>query len=171
MVRLGMLIPVGSDGIGTWSLSSKSFMIVLSLPIPNRSLSPSLLSAPAPAPPAAGQGQGTAQAAVATPGSKGNDTLFGPNIGVLGGGPEWTESMEKSADVHTPEIVKGWIAKSKEVSDSVLSGLWERSLVGAPNVPHNYCGLCCMSDYAVVCSSFHESGWNNSVHAPLCYAA
>ena len=91
-----------------------------------------------PAPPAA---QGTAQAAAATPGSKGNDTLFGPNIGVLGGGPEWTESQEKSSDVLTPEIVKGWIAKSKEVSDSVLSGLWERSFVGAPNVPHDYSAM------------------------------
>ena len=45
-----------------------------------------------------------------------NDRLFGPNIGVLGTGPEWTERPDKSDDVLTPEIVKGWIAKSKEVS-------------------------------------------------------
>ena len=76
-----------------------------------------------PAPPAAAQGPGTAQAAAATPGSKGNDTLFGPNIGVLGGGPEWTESQEKSSDVLTPEIVKGWIAKSKEVSSQSCTRL------------------------------------------------
>ena len=35
---------------------------------------------------------------------------------VLGGGPAWTESSEKSSDVLTPDIVKNWIAKSKEVS-------------------------------------------------------
>ena len=51
-----------------------------------------------------------------------NDTLFGPNIGVLGTGPEWTERPDKSDDVLTPEIVKGWIAKSKEVSVSVPFG-------------------------------------------------
>ncbi|PIL23552.1 hypothetical protein GSI_14865 [Ganoderma sinense ZZ0214-1] len=66
------------------------------------------MSTPAPAPAAA------PAAATATTSSK-SDTLFGPNIGVLGGGPEWTESQEKSSDVLTPEIVKGWIAKSKEV--------------------------------------------------------
>ena len=54
----------------------------------------------------------------AAPEKKGNDTLFGPNIGVLGGGPAWTESSEKSSDVLTPDIVKNWIAKSKEVSPS-----------------------------------------------------
>ncbi|EJF57371.1 hypothetical protein DICSQDRAFT_163437 [Dichomitus squalens LYAD-421 SS1] len=71
--------------------------------------------------PAPAQGQGTAQAAAATAGSKGNDTLFGPNIGVLGGGPEWTESQDKSSDVLTPEIVKGWIAKSKETHYSTTT--------------------------------------------------
>ncbi len=50
------------------------------------------------------------------------DTLFGPNIGVLGGGPEWAESPEKSQDVLTPEVVKGWIAKSKQVSSPVVVG-------------------------------------------------
>ncbi|KAH9941573.1 uncharacterized protein BXZ73DRAFT_88090 [Epithele typhae] len=53
--------------------------------------------------------------------NKGSDTLFGPNIGVLGGGPEWTEHSEKSADVLTPEIVKGWIAKSKETHYSTTT--------------------------------------------------
>ncbi|OBZ67824.1 hypothetical protein A0H81_12385 [Grifola frondosa] len=42
------------------------------------------------------------------------DTLFGPNIGIVSGGPEWTEREEKSGDELTPEIVKKWIAKSKE---------------------------------------------------------
>ena len=67
-------------------------------------------------------GTPAAPGAAATPGTapatdkKTSDTLFGPNIGVLGGGPAWTESGEKSSDVLTPDIVKNWIAKSKEVS-------------------------------------------------------
>lgn len=58
---------------------------------------------------------------------KKSDTLFGPNIGILATGPAWTESGNTLADDKenekklavdplTPEIVKGWIAKSKEVS-------------------------------------------------------
>lgn len=68
------------------------------------------LAAPAPV---VGQAPATANTNTT---SKNNDTLFGPNIGVLGAGPEWTERPDKSEDVLTPEIVKGWIAKSKEVS-------------------------------------------------------
>ena len=48
------------------------------------------------------------------------DTLFGPNIGVVASGPAWTEADEKDAkgavDELTSEVVKGWIAKSKEAS-------------------------------------------------------
>lgn len=47
---------------------------------------------------------------------KKQDTLFGPNIGIVARGPEWTESREKVIDELTPEVVKAWIAKSKEVS-------------------------------------------------------
>ncbi|KDQ58442.1 hypothetical protein JAAARDRAFT_34241 [Jaapia argillacea MUCL 33604] len=48
---------------------------------------------------------------------KKSDTLFGPNIGIVTSGPAWTETQEKGAkDELTPEIVKGWIAKSKEAS-------------------------------------------------------
>lgn len=47
---------------------------------------------------------------------KKQDTLFGPNIGIVAKGPEWTENREKVIDELTPEIVRGWIAKSKEVS-------------------------------------------------------
>ena len=48
---------------------------------------------------------------------KKHDTLFGPNIGIVSSGPEWTEaSRDKSlVDELTPEIVKNWVAKSKEV--------------------------------------------------------
>lgn len=72
--------------------------------------------------PAPAAGAGTGVAATAPPASKANDILFGPNIGVLGGGPEWAESPEKSQDVLTPEVVKGWIAKSKQVSGPVQVG-------------------------------------------------
>lgn len=76
------------------------------------------MGTPAPA----AEGTGVTAAATAPPASKTNDTLFGPNIGVLGGGPEWAESPDKSQDVLTPEVVKGWIAKSKQVSSPVIVG-------------------------------------------------
>lgn len=43
------------------------------------------------------------------------ETLFGPNIGIVSSGPKWAEKHEKSSDELTPEIVKAWIAKSKQV--------------------------------------------------------
>lgn len=46
---------------------------------------------------------------------KKQDTLFGPNIGIVARGPEWTETREKTIDELTPDIVRGWISKSKEV--------------------------------------------------------
>lgn len=51
---------------------------------------------------------------------KKQDTLFGPNIGIVAKGPEWTESHEKAIDELTPDIVRGWIAKSKEVRRLVV---------------------------------------------------
>jgi len=45
---------------------------------------------------------------------KKSDTLFGPNIGIVSGGPEWTERIEKSVDELTPEVIKSWISRSKE---------------------------------------------------------
>jgi hypothetical protein len=53
---------------------------------------------------------------------KKHDTLFGPNIGIVSSGPEWTEaSRDKSlVDELTPEIVKSWVAKSKEVRQGVV---------------------------------------------------
>ncbi|KAG5634159.1 hypothetical protein H0H81_003120 [Sphagnurus paluster] len=49
---------------------------------------------------------------------KGNDTLFGPNIGVVSSGPPWTATSEKKVltDELTPEIVSSWVAKSKDTS-------------------------------------------------------
>ena len=45
------------------------------------------------------------------------NTLFGPNIGIMDAGPKWTEPLgEKVAqDEITPDVVKAWIDKSKEV--------------------------------------------------------
>lgn len=51
----------------------------------------------------------------ATQEKKKQDTLFGPNIGIVSNGPKWTERTEKSSDELTPEIVKAWVQKSKEV--------------------------------------------------------
>lgn len=55
--------------------------------------------------------------------NKKQDTLFGPNIGVVTSGPAWTETNKKkpTGDQLTPEVVKGWIEKSKEVNR--LSGV------------------------------------------------
>ncbi|GBE90273.1 hypothetical protein SCP_2000160 [Sparassis crispa] len=50
-----------------------------------------------------------------TDSQKKSDTLFGPNIGIVNAGPEWADRHEKSVDELTPEIVKSWISKSKEV--------------------------------------------------------
>jgi hypothetical protein len=49
--------------------------------------------------------------------NKKQTALFGPNLGIISGGPKWTEANQKKvvADQLTPEIVKSWIAKSKEV--------------------------------------------------------
>ncbi|KAI8976683.1 hypothetical protein BD414DRAFT_496235 [Trametes punicea] len=77
------------------------------------------MGTPAPAPAA---GNAAPAAATTSPtAQKSNDTLFGPNIGVLGGGPEWTENHEKNEDVLTPDIVKGWIAKSKQTHYSTTT--------------------------------------------------
>ncbi|KIY64545.1 hypothetical protein CYLTODRAFT_425102 [Cylindrobasidium torrendii FP15055 ss-10] len=44
------------------------------------------------------------------------DSLFGPNIGVVTSGPEWTNEYQKKVltDELTHDIVKGWIEKSKD---------------------------------------------------------
>ena len=58
------------------------------------------------------------------------DTLFGPNIGIVGAGPEWASdpSEKKSAkkdsekvdeDELTPEIVKEWMKRSSDVRSFV----------------------------------------------------
>lgn len=49
---------------------------------------------------------------------KKQDSLFGPNIGVISAGPKWTESNEKNLveDQLTPDVVNTWISKSKEAS-------------------------------------------------------
>ena len=46
---------------------------------------------------------------------KKQDTLFGPNIGIVSSGPKWTERVDKSSDELTPEVVKAWVQKSKQV--------------------------------------------------------
>lgn len=55
---------------------------------------------------------------------KGPDTLFGPNIGVISGGPSWTNATEKKVlkDELTIDAVKSWIEKSKEVCRILCHG-------------------------------------------------
>lgn len=50
---------------------------------------------------------------------KKQDTLFGPSIGVVNPGPDWAEETSsikpKIQDTLTPELVKSWVEKSKDV--------------------------------------------------------
>ncbi|KAK0458097.1 uncharacterized protein EV420DRAFT_1270807 [Desarmillaria tabescens] len=52
-------------------------------------------------------------------GKKHPDSLFGPNIGIVSSGPAWTTNKEKKvlADELTPDVVRGWIEKSKVASE------------------------------------------------------
>jgi len=49
---------------------------------------------------------------------KAQESLFGPNIGVVSSGPVWTVTTEKKVltDELTPDVVNSWIEKSKDVS-------------------------------------------------------
>lgn len=60
---------------------------------------------------------------------KKTDTLFGPNIGIVSAGPDWAMSEEtlrgvapskEVKDELTPEVVKEWVERSKEVSHPSL---------------------------------------------------
>ena len=50
---------------------------------------------------------------------KRQETLFGPNIGIVGDGPAWAQSEDAKkatlSDYLTPEIVRRWVETSKEV--------------------------------------------------------
>lgn len=48
---------------------------------------------------------------------KTQEPLFGPNIGFVTTGPSWAVTNEKKVvtDDLTPDVVKGWIEKSKQV--------------------------------------------------------
>jgi hypothetical protein len=53
------------------------------------------------------------------PRDKRQETLFGPNIGIVNDGPAWAQSedakKDTSSDYLTPEIVRRWVETSKEV--------------------------------------------------------
>jgi hypothetical protein len=51
---------------------------------------------------------------------KTQEPLFGPNIGLVTSGPAWAVTNEKKiiADDLTPDVVKGWLDKSKQVRNS-----------------------------------------------------
>ena len=53
------------------------------------------------------------------PKEKRQETLFGPNIGIISEGPAWAQSQDTkkstSSDCLTPEIVRRWVEASKEV--------------------------------------------------------
>jgi hypothetical protein len=53
------------------------------------------------------------------PKEKRQETLFGPNIGIISEGPAWAQAQDTkestSSDYLTPEIVRQWVEASKEV--------------------------------------------------------
>lgn len=53
------------------------------------------------------------------PKEKRQETLFGPNIGIISEGPAWAQAQDQkkstSSDYLTPEIVRQWVEASKEV--------------------------------------------------------
>ncbi|EIW78369.1 hypothetical protein CONPUDRAFT_167391 [Coniophora puteana RWD-64-598 SS2] len=57
-------------------------------------------------------------AAVHPKNDKKQDTLFGPNIGVITNTPSWAQPLGKKQQVDnlSPEVIKAWIAKSKQPS-------------------------------------------------------
>ncbi|KAJ8592960.1 hypothetical protein M405DRAFT_638743 [Rhizopogon salebrosus TDB-379] len=54
---------------------------------------------------------------------KKQETLFGPNIGVVSSTPQWTQSMGQKvpADTISSHIVQNWITRSKEPSQSTTT--------------------------------------------------
>jgi len=47
---------------------------------------------------------------------KKQETLFGPNIGVVSSTPQWAQSMgQKATDNISSHIIQNWITRSKEV--------------------------------------------------------
>src|ERR1700683_699080 len=74
--------------------------------------------------------------------NKKQDTLFGPNIGVVTSSPAWTDASKKDkqpiVDQLTPDVVKGWIAKSKEVcSRHTRTYRREQDVNGWSDIPTN----------------------------------
>jgi hypothetical protein len=61
----------------------------------------------------------TMVAEAGAPRDKRQETLFGPNIGIVSDGPAWAQSEEAKkgtpSDYLTPEIVTRWVETSKEV--------------------------------------------------------
>lgn len=49
-------------------------------------------------------------------GSKKADTLFGPGVGVIPSGPNWTDSPAPRKDEISPDVVKAWVNKSKDTA-------------------------------------------------------
>ena len=69
-------------------------------------------------------------------GGKGKEeSLFGPSIGIVNTGPEWTALNEKRLveDELTQDVVKGWVEKSQLVSGARLSYAYR---VSHPSLGH-----------------------------------
>ena len=70
------------------------------------------------------------------PDSKNKDTLFGPSIGVINNGPKWAQSPKSKAapgDELTPEVVRSWVKRSKEVREYEHRNQHERHFVFVSN--------------------------------------
>jgi hypothetical protein len=68
---------------------------------------------------------------------KKQETLFGPNIGVVGSTPQWAQSMGQKApaDNVSSNIIQNWISRSKEVSQASSDVLFYVLTHGQPSQP------------------------------------
>jgi hypothetical protein len=47
---------------------------------------------------------------------KKDDTLFGPGVGIISAGPTWANSSSTTTkDEISPDVLKSWLTKSKDV--------------------------------------------------------
>jgi len=78
------------------------------------------------------------------PKEKRQETLFGPNIGIISEGPVWTQAQDTkstSSDYLTPEIVRQWVEASKEVLMLSYHSTTAADLISDRTANHHATGL------------------------------
>jgi len=98
---------------------------------------------------------------------KAGEPLFGPSIGSVSSGPAWTLSSEKKivTDELTPDIVNGWIEKSKEPSHPTTT---LQALVNLKRPTLRLCPLDSVQDEPSVDQHHHGLEFEYDCDAPKC---